>query len=135
MKKGLVVLIIMTIVACAALMISCSKLLNQSAVSQVSSETSNPLIIAKAAYFDAISAYVIMAKTMLPYNQKILKSNPELHDEIIQGFTEANEVLEIWKKNLDAGDYLTITVSDFESLRGPLSIKIAEAIEAELSKI
>jgi hypothetical protein len=68
----------------------------QTATQQISSQTGDPQTIALAAYADAQDLYIAAVEIYLPYQDAIIKSDPELNDQIIHYFQEANKILDDW---------------------------------------
>lgn len=100
--------LVITIIAGLVLMfglISCGTMNpNMSASQQITKETNDPFIIARAAYADALDAYITAGNAYLPHKDYLERSNPELAEQILNNLREMRRILKDWKRFTDWGE-------------------------------
>lgn len=99
----------------------------QTAVEQISQQTSSPLTLSKAAYIDASDIYIDAGNSYADYKSILEESNPKLAADVKKKFTEANEALDKWGAFLILGDPTFDESETFKELRLLIIQAIAEA--------
>lgn len=119
-KFSLILSIIMLLIA------SCA---HKTITEQILSQTNDPKIIMYATYADALTVYKNLQDLYMPYINIMEKSNPDLHNKIIEKFSDANNLLKKWKQ------YGNLTFEENESFREvirKLSFDLARVIDEKL---
>ena len=70
---------------------------------QITQETTDPYIISRAAYADALEAYIVAGQSYINYKSYLDKSNPELSYDIWFKLHEMNRILKDWKRYSELG--------------------------------
>lgn len=104
---------------------------NQSAFQQIKSQTSDPELLSKAAYADALGAYVAAQEVYKPYIELAKATHPDLAEEIRVQFGEARKILNTWEK---LGTIPSSDENNFREYIRDITLKVALMIEEQNKK-
>ena len=89
-------LLVLSVAATSSMLTGCTT--TQTATEQISSQTDNPAIIARAAYLDALKLYNDLAeKYAYRYQKYVLLRHPDINDEVIKTLADMTELLKTWE--------------------------------------
>jgi hypothetical protein len=99
---------------------------DQSVAAQIMQQTSNPILVSKAVFIDAVGVYNHSLKLWEPYNDIVKKTDPELYDKVKGMFKEAHNTLDQWKELAELGKLGEMQGTTFRDLRRAIITIIAE---------
>ena len=101
------------------------------ATEQIAEQTTNPIIISRAAYADALDAYLNMGNSYLKYKDLVEKNDPDLNLQVLKYFKEMSDTLNYWRDlNMIGQIPDTNDISNLDAIRSIL-LKVILELDGE----